>query len=215
MISLWHLCPVIAFSPFNKYIELYLFRSKGAMEQIPLFCLESESLWCVEDNCSLRTGYNKKTKVGCTGSPALSLFFKTPLLRTFCLKFLVCLFPLEINWKPTPQHFPSFMFRIHFSMSSQVKSFHFQLLSLWYGCWVEDPGHFILQWSKGNLVWGYFSSFLSFRFVVAYQDTWHCTFQWSSRQLQMLLQRWGWRSAPRALLVEVFVQFSRLAPRHS
>ena len=88
MISLWHLCPVIAFSPFNKYIELYLFRSKGAMEQIPLFCLESESLWCVEDNCSLRTGYNKKTKVGYTGSPALRLFFKTPLLRTFCLEIL-------------------------------------------------------------------------------------------------------------------------------
>ena len=54
-----------------------------------------------------------------------------------------------------------------------------------------------------------------FKFLVAFLDTWHFAFQWPNRQPQKWLQQWGWRSAPRSLLFEVFVQFSRLALRHS
>ena len=59
-----------------------------------------------------------------------------------------------------------------------------------------------------------FATFL-FKFLVAFLDIWHCTFQWPNRQQQKWLQQWGWRSAPRSLLFEVSVQFSRLALRHS
>ena len=158
-------------------------------------------------------GTIKRQKLVVLGLQLSGFFSKRLCSAPFVLKFFVGLFPLEIKWKPEIcSSALSFIYVSH-SFQSVKSSQVFSLSTTFTLIWMLSRGP--RTWSKGNLVWGYFSSFLSFRFVVAYQDTWHCTFQWSSRQLQILLQRWGWRSVPRALLVEVFVQFSRLAPRHS
>ena len=51
--------------------------------------------------------------------------------------------------------------------------------------------------------------------LIVYQDTWHYTSQWPSRQRQRQRQQEGWSSAPSSSLGEVFVRFARFFPQIS
>ena len=51
--------------------------------------------------------------------------------------------------------------------------------------------------------------------LIVYQDTWHYTSQWPSRQRQRQRQQEGWSSAPPLSLGEVFVRFAPFFPQIS